>query len=69
MFNIGDDRVCYNVMINDDDLCEQPAESFLSQLSYVSGQIPISIDLEEIRVFINDDIEPECSKYAELQCV
>ena len=48
--------------INDDNLCEQPAESFLSRLSYVSGQMPITIDPEEVRVFIDDDNEPECGE-------
>ena len=60
-FNIGDNRVCHNVTINDDELCEQPAESFLSRLSYVSGQMPITIDPEEARVFIDDENEPECT--------
>ena len=61
-FNVGDERVCHNVMINDDDLCEQPAESFLTRLSYVSGKMPITIDPEEAQTFINDDNQPECSE-------
>ena len=61
VFNIGDDRVCHNVSINDDNECEQPAESFLSQLSYVSGELPIIIDPEDARVFIDDTAEPECA--------
>ena len=47
--------------INDDNECEEPAESFLSRLSYVSGQMPITIDPEEARVFIDDTDEPECA--------
>ena len=53
-------------MINDDNLCEQPAESFLLRLSYISGQMPITIAPREARVFLTDDSEPECSKCAEL---
>ena len=61
-FDIGDNRVCHNVTINDDNECEQPAESFLSRLSYVSGEMPITIAPEEARVFIDDDNEPECGE-------
>ena len=60
-FNIGDDRVCHNVTISDDNECEQPAESFLSQLSYISGEMPIIINPEEARVFIDDTNESECT--------
>ena len=59
--------MCHNVIINDDNLCEQPAESFFSRLSYISGQMPVTIDPEEAQLFINDGIEPECSEY--MQCV
>ena len=65
-FNIGVDRVCHNVTINEDNICEQPAESFLLRLSYISGQMPITINPRETLVFITDDIEPECSKYTGL---
>ena len=61
-FAVGDRRVCHNVTINDDDLCEQPAESFLSRLSYVSGELPIFITPVEARVFIDDNNEPECGE-------
>ena len=63
-FAVGDYRVCHNVTIYDDNQCEQRAESFLSRLSYVSGEMPITIDPEEVRVFINDDYEPECGECA-----
>ena len=60
-FNIGDDRVCHNVTISDDNECEQPAESFLSRLSYINGEMPIIINPEEARVFIDDTNESECT--------
>ena len=39
-----DDNRVYH---NDHEICEWPAESFLSRLSYVSGQMQITIDPEE----------------------
>ena len=59
--------MCHNVIINDDNLCEQPAESFVSRLFYISGQMPVTIDPDEAQLFINDGIESECSEF--MQCV
>ena len=62
VFNTGDDKQCHDVIINDDQLCEQPAENFFSDLSYVSGQQVVTIDPVRTTVFIDDDNEPECGK-------
>ena len=51
-FAVGDKIVCHNVTIYDDNQCEQPAELFLSRLSYVSGEMPITIVPEIVPVFI-----------------
>ena len=64
VFDVGDRRVCHNIMIHDDNIYEG-TESFLSRLLYVSGQTPIIIDPEEARVFINDDNAPELSEYTQ----
>ena len=60
VFNTGDDKQCYTVNIVNDDDCEQPAENFLSDLSYVSGQQVVTIDPNRTTVVIDDDTEPEC---------
>ena len=63
MFQVGDDRVCHNVVIIDDDDCETPFEDFFSNLEYDSGDMPIIITRDRTRVIINDTAEPECGRY------
>ena len=63
MFEVGDLRVCYDVEIIDDTICElESIEDFFANLAYVSGEQPIIIDPEMTRVIINDTAEPECGK-------
>ena len=62
VFNTGDDKQCHDVIINDDQLCEQPAEDFFSDLYYVSGQQVVTINPVRTTVFIDDDDELECGK-------
>ena len=65
VFNTGDMRQCHDVIIEDDQLCEQPAENFFSDLSYVSGQQVVTINPDRTTVVIDDDNEPECGKITE----
>jgi hypothetical protein len=60
MFQVGDVRVCHDVVIIDDDDCETPFEDFFSNLEYDSGEMPIIITRDRTRVIINDTAEPEC---------
>ena len=63
VFNVGDSRVCHTVTITNDSICEiDPNEQFFSDLSYVSGEEPITIDPVRATVIINDTAEPECGK-------
>ena len=62
MFQMGDVRVCHNVVIIDDDDCETPFEDFFSNLEYDSGDMPIIITRDRTRVIINDTDELECGK-------
>jgi hypothetical protein len=61
MFQVGDVRVCHDVVIIDDDDCETPFEDFFSNLEYDSGEMPIIITRDRTRVIINDTAEPECA--------
>ena len=54
---------CHTVQINDDNLCEQPPQDFFSQLTYIVGGRPITVDPDRARVVINDDTEDECGEY------
>ena len=63
MFQVGDVRVCHDVVIIDDDDCETPFEDFFSNLEYDSGEMPIIITRDRTRVIINDTAEPECGRY------
>ena len=65
VFNTGDRRQCHTVNIVNDDDCEQPAENFFSDLSYVSGELPVTINPDRTTVFIDDDNEAECGKITE----
>jgi len=64
VFNTGDMRMCHTITIRDDSECEIDPndEQFFSDLSYVSGSQPISIDPDRATVIINDAVEPECRK-------
>ena len=61
-FNTGDSKVCHNITIIDDQLCEEPNEEFLSNLALVSGMQPIDVIRTPATIIINDTTEPECSK-------
>ena len=62
-FNVGDARICYNISIIDDSICEGTSENFLSQLSLISGSA-IQFQLGITEVIIEDDLEPECGQSA-----
>ena len=63
MFGVGDERVCYDIGIVNDTICElEPIEDFFSNLVYISGEQPIIIDTARTRVIIDDTAEPECGK-------
>ena len=62
-FETGEGRVCHNVTIIQDTLCEEPEEDFLVSLTPGSvGDPPISIINSPATVFIDDRSEDECSK-------
>ena len=60
-FTPGSNRMCFNVIIADDDICEVPPENFLSQLEIVTGD-SIEIGFIFTEVVIIDELEPECGK-------
>lgn len=61
MFNRGDIRVCHTIDILQDSICEDdPNEHFFSDLSYVSGVLPITINPPTAEVIIDDSDELEC---------
>ena len=61
MFSRGDTVMCHRIPIIDDNICEvNPAESFFSDLTYVSGILPIDVSPPVAEVIINDENEPEC---------
>ena len=62
-FNTGDMEQCHTVQINNDAFCEQPARHFVSQLTYVRGIMPITVDPDMTTVIIDDDKESECGEY------
>ena len=59
VFNRGDTRVCHTIDILQDNICKNN-EVFFSDLSYVSGEDPITIDLSTAEVTIDDTAEPKC---------
>ena len=65
-FQAGAGRVCHTVAINQDEMCEEPAEDFLSDLAYESGTLPITVIRTPATIIINDSAELECSKYNSL---
>ena len=66
-FNVGSARVCYNISIIDDSICEGTSENFISQLSLVSGN-SIMFGLGIAEIIIEDEMEPECGKLLLLWC-
>ena len=63
VFSLGDTRVCHNITIIDDGLCEEPfefTESFQCELT--SDDVPLDIIQPLARVDIDDLEEPECGK-------
>ena len=61
VFSRGDIVMCHRITIMDDDICEvNPAESFFSYLTYVSGILPIDVSPPETEVIINGDNKREC---------
>ena len=63
-FAVGQTTACHNVNITDDDICENDSnEYFFFNLILGSGEQPIEVDLEQIRIFINDTNEPECGEF------
>ena len=62
-FQVGDQHVCSDIHIIDDDICEtEPVEDYFALLQYVSGDQPIIIDPSNTHVIINDTAEPDCGK-------
>ena len=63
VFAQGQIRTCHRVMIIQDDICEiDRIEDFFSNLTYVSGIMPIIINPPRTCVIIDDINEPECGK-------
>ena len=63
VFPRGQDRVCHDIAILQDDDCEiLRVEDFFSNLEYVSGDQPITIDPARASVVIDDTNEPECGE-------
>ena len=63
VFNRGDTVMCHRIPIIDDDICEvNPAEPFFSELTYVSGNLPIDVSPPVAEVIFTDEneLEPEC---------
>ena len=61
VFNRGDTRACHNIDILQDDICESDLnETFFSDLSYVSGEQPITLSPPTAQIIIDDSDEPEC---------
>ena len=60
-FVLGDTHVCYTIFVIDDDICERiPDEEFSSNLTYISGIQPITINPPTVEVVIDDFGESEC---------
>ena len=62
IFGVGDHRVCHNVQIFNDSLCElSPTEYFFSSLEHERGEMPVFLNPDRARIIIND--ASECGKY------
>ena len=65
-FNKNDERICYTIDVNDDDICENmPNENFFSNLAYDTGVQPITVVRDRAEVIIDDSLQPECRKCLE----
>ena len=62
VFSNGFARRCHTINVVNDNVCEQPAEHFFSNLMFVSGQQLVTINPAQTTIFIDDDNEPECGK-------
>ena len=62
-FMRGDVIHTHTITINDDDACEVGLnEYFYSHIDLDSGIPPINVTVQQIRVTIDDNDEPECGK-------
>ena len=62
-FNTGDTNQTHTITIAQDLICEDdPNEFFFSNITLVSGVQPIDVIQPLATVFIDDSLEPECSK-------
>ena len=62
-FEVGEQCVCSDIHIIDDDICEtEPVEDYFALLQFVSGDQPIIIGPSLTHVIINDTSEPECGE-------
>ena len=59
-FSIFQQRHCLDISISDDDVCEEPEESF--SLSLSTGGQAVNISREIVTVYIEDAGEVECGK-------
>ena len=56
--------LCFTVIINQDNLCENnPSDNFFVNLDFESGIPPIDVFPDRAVVGIDDDGEPECRKF------
>ena len=73
VFNPGITRVCHDIIILQDDICESdPNEFFFSNLTLSSGMQPIIVFPPSAEVIIDDTAEPECKSYIHIyriQCI
>ena len=61
-FQTGQTRACHRITVNQDTVCEEPPEEFLSHLTYQSGVLPITVVRTPASIIINDSTELECSE-------
>ena len=73
VFNRDITRVCHDIDILQDDICESdPNEFFFSNLTLSSGMQPIIVFPPSAEVIIDDTAEPECKSYIHIyriQCI
>ena len=63
VFNIGDIRQNYIITILNDTECERDSnEQLFSNLNYITGKMPITINPMRAEVVIDDFDEKECGK-------
>ena len=62
-FSTADTNQTHTIIINPDNTCEtDPDEFFFSNITLVSGTLPIDVIHPLATVFIDDSLEPECGK-------